>query len=440
MSTLYDKVRSSENLFSAWRHLRRSALNSDNKDIRGRASEFEHRHHARIKQIQTELRENRFLFDEAQGILKDRRKRQAAGKDPRPITVGTIRNRLVQRAILQVLQPRKISNPANPRSKPEIIKTKDLGKLDAVNRSRYGVGGLIAPYGGVKPAIESIMRAMDEGAKYYFQSDIKSFFTQIPVEKVVRIVLEETKDKKLADLFRDGLQVHLSNKEELAGYAKLFPANGIGVAQGSSLSAFAGNVLLYDHDHELNSMGVTAIRYIDDIIILGDTQAALDASISHCKNRLSEFRFSLYRPAPGSDKASQGTCKSGINFLGCELRPKKCSPSRASTKGLQEDIRTILSESKSAIKSIRNGRNGFKSKFSKSSTLDRIGKKIYGWQKSIAFSTEEQPFKDLDNKISEMILRYDYEVARIISKFDPTSKCEALGIPNTHKMFLAISK
>ena len=97
MADLFDEVRSASNLFSAWRHVKRSALQSKNTKIRGHAGEFEHNHQRHLKRIAAQLREDRFIFDDVEGVLKDKRKRLAAGKDPRPITVASIKNRVVQR-------------------------------------------------------------------------------------------------------------------------------------------------------------------------------------------------------------------------------------------------------------------------------------------------------------------------------------------------------
>ena len=167
MRTLFDDVRSDENMFAAWRHVKRSALNSDNDKIRGKASEFEHQHQRHIKRIQTQLREDRFEFDSAEGVLKDKEARKAVNKAPRPIAIGTIKNRLVQRAILQVLQPRKVADISNPNSKFSPLSDPRLGKLNEINISKFGVGGLMSPYGGVQPAIVLVMEAMKNGCLLY---------------------------------------------------------------------------------------------------------------------------------------------------------------------------------------------------------------------------------------------------------------------------------
>lgn len=77
--TLFEEVRSEQNIFSAWRHVKRSALTSGNADIRGKASEFEHTHQRHLRRIIDQLRTGRLSFDPVECVLKDKRKRLAAG-------------------------------------------------------------------------------------------------------------------------------------------------------------------------------------------------------------------------------------------------------------------------------------------------------------------------------------------------------------------------
>lgn len=435
--SLYDEVRTSENLFSAWRHVKRSALSSKNFKIRGEASEFEHQHQRHLKTIQTQLRQRKFVFDDFEGVLKDKTEREAVGKAPRPIAIGSIKNRVVQRAILQVIQPRKIVDASNPFSKHVPRIDERLGKLNRVNSSRYGIGGLMAPYGGVKPGIQMILDAMHEGATHFFQSDIKAFFTAIPTEKVIELVRAETDDDELTKLFDEALIVNLANREELAGYADIFPKDGTGVAQGSSLSAFAGNVLLYDLDHELNELSVTAVRYIDDVFMLGASKADVDAAVQHAKQALNKFGFSLYKPVPGSTKAAEGECKNSFTFLGCTIQPNRCVPSRASKIKILSDVRERLSKSKKEIEALINGNSKFDPTMSRSATIDSIGKKIFGWQKSFSFCTSGQVFAEVDSKVAQYVSGYDAHVRRLTRSAAIEQQMKALGIPSTEQMFQA---
>jgi len=434
MNTLFNDLRSDSNLFSAWRHVKRSALNSSNNEIRGCAAEFEHQHHRHIRRIQRQLRERKFKFDPVTGVLKDKKKRIAQGKEPRPIAVASIKNRVVQRALLQILQPRI---PLNDKDLDTKYKAKYDPRLDGLNdvaRSKYGVGGLMRPYGGVRPAIGLIMDEMAKGVKYYYQSDIKGFFTKIPTQQVVEIVRSETGDDDLSALFSEALKVELSNKDELLTYARLFPSNDIGVAQGSSLSAFAGNVLLYDFDHQLNEMGVLAIRYIDDIIILSKSLEELEVAIEYSERYLSSLDFQLYPPVAGSSKASRGQCKDAFRFLGCTLQPNRCVPSRQSVEKLLRDIDGDISASKASIKSYVKCDKDFHMDWSRSAVIRKVGRRIYGWRKSFSFCNDWRSLAYLDNDIDKKIGSYEGFVLRMRRKCSKAQYMRIIGIPNVSEV------
>jgi RNA-directed DNA polymerase len=436
MASLFKEVRSEQNIFEAWRHVKRSALNSANEEIRGMAAEFEHAHQKHLRRLIDQLRTGKFVFDPVKGVLKDKSKRLAQGKDPRPIAIATLKNRVVQRAILQVLQPRVALNMKDIDTRYQSRRDPRLGRINDVNQSKFGVGGLMKPYGGVPAAIRVIREAIDSGAKYFYQSDIKSFFTDIPTKNVIDFVRAETHDEQLVMLFQEGLAVHLSNEIELQSYASLFPKGGIGVAQGSSLSAFAGNVLLYDLDHKLNKEGVTTVRYIDDILMVAKDENFLNTAIALAETELKSFGFGLYKPAAGSDKAARGECVNAINFLGCTIQPNRCVPSMNSIKKMKDSTVGAISESKAQIKDATSTNKELPAKFSQSGTLDRLGKKIYGWQKSFAFCTDEQPFRLLDEYISKQVVDYVGFISRVLSKRDQRTQAMILGIPSTQKMFI----
>ncbi|WP_051076841.1 reverse transcriptase domain-containing protein [Henriciella marina] len=431
MTTLFDDVRKTENLHSAWRHVRRSALQSKNGQIRGQASEFEHQSHRHLKRIQTQLRQHRFEFDAVQGVLKDKKSRIAAGKDPRPIAIGTMTNRVVQRAILQVLQPRAVEDPSNPNSKYLPKRDVRLGTLNDINCSKFGVGGLMKPYGGVQPAIRLVLAAMADGGKVFYQSDIKAFFTNIPTENVVKIVRDQTRDDALSSLFASALEVNLANKDELDTYASLFPEGGIGVAQGSSLSALAGNILLHDFDHELNDRKVTAVRYIDDLFLIGETDQTLDAAVHFAETELGKWDFELYPPVKGSTKARRGVCTDSFNLLGCTIQPNRCVPSKASVDRIKSEVRDTLNSSRKAIDALVKGDPNFDPRKSRSATLDNLGRRLFGWQKSFSFCTDVQTFRHLDDDTSNLVGRYDHIIKRLLTSASSATRMRALGIPST---------
>ncbi|MHC0055839.1 reverse transcriptase domain-containing protein [Actibacterium sp. D379-3] len=414
--SLYQSVHAEANLFAAWRHVKRSALNSSNKDIRGEASEFEHRHQTHLRRIGHQLRENRYQFSPVLGVLKDKIERLRKGKNPRPVAIAKMEDRVVQRAILQVFQPRKIINPKDPNSKSELVYDPRLGLINEINRSKYGVGGLLRPYGGTEPAIRLLMDAMEKGATHFFQSDIKAFFTAIPTTAVVKIVQTATSDDKFCALFAEALKVELDNEDELKSYSDLFPKGGIGVAQGGSLSALAGNLLLYDFDQTLNDTGVVAVRYIDDVLIMSPSKSLLDDAVKFTKTKLSRFGFSLYPPDKSLGKADEGRCADSFNFLGCTVQPKRCVPSKASVQGKKKEFSSLIHSSKMAIKKHIEEGERLDPKLSQSVVLKRIGDQLYGWQKSFSFCTEEREFEALDNHVFKLVTDYSQVTQRWIGE------------------------
>ncbi len=435
--TLYESVRAEANLFSAWRHVKKSALKSPRPEIRGEASEFENKHQTHLKRMGAQLRQNRYAFSPVHGALKDKKAREKKGKDPRPIAIAKMEDRVLQRAILQVLQPRRIVNPRDPNSKAELVHDDRLGSINKINRSLYGVGGLLRPYGGVEPALKLCLRAMDEGATHFFQSDIKAFFTAIPTGKVVEIVGTETGDDRFCDLFQDALSVELSNKDELESYARLFPQKGLGVAQGGSLSAFAGNALLYEFDHELNGLGVAAVRYIDDLVILSPDKHRLDEAVSFANSRLGDLGFALYPPDKATGKADAGLCGQSFNFLGCTLQPKRCVPSKNSIDSKKREFSELLDKSRTAIKAFLQDGKPLDHKLSQSLILKKVADQLYGWQKSFAFCTDAREFEVLDNHVAHIVTSYVQTVQRWATKVDPATAARALGMPSAKEQFLS---
>lgn len=428
MVTLFDQVRSEKNIFEAWRHVKSSAINSGSREIRGFATKFEHEHQKHLKRIIAQLREGRFSFKPVKGVLKDKAERLSKGKQPRPIAIAPIENRIVQRAILQVLQPRKVIDPSNPNSGHSVIFDPRLGRINDVNQSKYGVGGLIFPFGGVEKAVLMIANSIDKGAKYYFKSDIKNFFSLIPVSNVCDFILKETSDKALCELFRSALAVEIENADEIKGFEHLFPSDGIGVAQGSALSAFAGNVLLYELDHTLNSMGVVSMRYIDDILIVSDSKENIEAARKYAESAFTDLSLAFYVPTEGSDKASEGETAQGVEFLGCMIQPKRISPSKKTVENFKRNCMTLLSESKSAVKEFAKKKKTMRNNLNVSHTLETLGKRSHGWLKALEFCTDRTQFVLMDDYLANSVDDYLRCVHRYIKDLTKKEKMVVFGI------------
>lgn len=180
--------------------MRSKARKSPSKDIRDACEDFEKKSYARLQRIQTALQRKKYKFPLAEGILKDKRKREAQNKLPRPIVLADIEARVVQRALLQCLQP-----------KPNTKLAKQLKTLNEINKSEVNFGG--TPKGGVPKALQKIMQALNDGCIVYYKSDIAAFFTKVPHQYVLDFLITETNDQDFTDVFKDGLNVQLKNAD-----------------------------------------------------------------------------------------------------------------------------------------------------------------------------------------------------------------------------------
>ena len=132
-------------------------------------------------------------------------------------------------------------------------------------------------------------------------------------------------NKQILELFEDALATNLENQEELEErhLFKLFPDPEIGVAQGSALSALAGNIALREFDTRMNDRGIVCVRYIDDFILLGATEAKVRAAYHSARTTLREMGMDVYdlndAMARKDGKVDEGNIYNGTDFLGYRM-------------------------------------------------------------------------------------------------------------------------
>src|SRR3990172_4979806 len=97
--SLYDLLRRRSFLHGAWSKVRENGLRSLSKDTREKVRAFDTEAYRHLRRIEDQLRNRRFVFQPQFGVVVRKPR-----KKPRPLVVGPIPNRIVQRAILDVLQ------------------------------------------------------------------------------------------------------------------------------------------------------------------------------------------------------------------------------------------------------------------------------------------------------------------------------------------------
>ena len=394
----------------AWLAIRRNSRTSKSEDTKNEIAAFEAKSDTNLKRISAKLRTGTFVFPPAKGVK--------VYKDPknklnfRPLVVAKVEARIVQRAIHDVL----ITVP----------------EIERFIRTPYSFGGIRKredELTAVPAAIQAVLEAISNGAKFMVKSDISGFFTKIPKPFVTSLVSRAVNDAEFIDLFSKAITVELENMAQLREAARAFPIQDIGVAQGNSLSPLLGNILLYEFDRELNkNSDVRCIRYIDDFIILGPSQQVVENKYAKALHLLKQMDMSTSHA-----KTKKSRTDHIFNFLGIEFANGLLRPAFISRTKMINSIDKAFSESIGAFRQSRNTKNLDRS-LSLLRTLNKVSGIMQGWAKHYQFCNDGDCLQQIDKDISDRVSKYlaIYREERV--RADDMMRWKLLGIEATSQI------
>jgi len=408
-SILCLEVRRIETLWKAWLAVRSKALRSKNRQTSDDAHLIDQNPLATLRAIQKSLCDGSFEFGLQKAVIQKR-----PGKRPRPIVVSPVTNRIVQRAILETLQ--------NEKQKIQL----NLGQLPSMLLTPTSVGGI--PKRGAQDAVRQIRSAIDAGASYFIRSDIKSFYTKVPVKKLMKTIQKNTGDQEFSSLISSGISVEFENADDplVKEWIDLFPNGELGVPQGSSLSTFCANVILYEFDLTMNKGGIVTIRYIDDFVVLGPSKKAVERAFKNGLRILSKLGLEAYEPKQNDPKASFGEVKSGFDFLSFRFKGSNVGLSRAIKTRLKNDLVETIRQAKASIQKSLAVERRAEMRFAQS--LVTIDRKIRGWGDAFREIDRRVEFNQLDKQIDELIADFFKWYYDRIRHSPPNHKRRALGV------------
>lgn len=400
MRNLALQLRSRLTLRKAWRQVESACSKSSSADTRAEARAFAPTAEAEIERIYRQLHKDRFEFAQARGAPIRR-----TGKASRPIVIASIRDRIVQRAILDVLQDQQ----------PVVDLVTNPSSFGGVKSRR------------VRDAIELAAKQMHGGQSFYLRSDIPRFFTAIPRELVLRRLVGVLPDSSIDGILDGATLVDLKNASELGHLADLFPDESVGVAQGCCLSPLLGNVLLSDLDAEIASMGVTYIRYIDDFLILAETEMKAMSAFDAMKAHLSALGLAVYGPEDSSGKFGRGDAMKGFEFLGCQLSNGFIQPTKAKRDEIIDRVRARITESLRTIGQDTMSVQEIRDR-SIVSTLHAASSAIRGWTNAYSFCNGVQRFEHVDTKVDSLVTDYLRRAETILRRQSSSRRRQSLGV------------
>lgn len=371
----YTSVYRFPNLLAAWETVKRNGLQSKSDITKQQIKDFDFKVRLRLGKIQKQLKENKFSFSMDRGVPIQR----GEGKDDRPLVVSPVENRIVQRAILNVLQMKKAG-------------------LQKLINNGSSFGGIEEK--SVADALKLVAEKTQAGAKYFARSDIKSFFTKIPKQEVLDLIKAALpiKDEEFENLLELAINIELENLAALGIKASLFPDDETGVAQGSCLSPFLGNLFLLKFDELSNSHDVTCIRFVDDYVILGPSDELVRKKFEAGKKWLVQRGLEVYEPYSDEAKGQAGPIHHGFDFLGCDVFPGRISPSTKSVAKFRDKIHNKMRDSfrKHDPTSLAEALTGLKNT-------------VQGWGNSYQFCNDPHLVKKIDDWFIDEVIKFHGE-------------------------------
>jgi RNA-directed DNA polymerase len=268
----------------------------------------------------------------------------------RTLGVPSAVDRLIQQALLQILQP--------------IFE-------GGFSQSSYG----FRPGRNAWQAVQAAREHVRSGRGWVVDIDLAKFFDRVNHDLLMARVARQVKDTRVLGIIRRFLEAGLM-REGLVQQRKE------GTPQGGPLSPLLSNIMLTDWDRELERRGHAFARYADDCNVYLGSQAAAEQAFETAKRYLeSKLKLQINPDKSGVARASQR------DFLGYGLIGREKARLKVAAKSIQrlrERVKDVLLTSRG---------------MSVQATIEKLNPLLRGWTSYFRCAQVKEVWQELDGWI-----------------------------------------